>query len=548
MSIRAWQAHISDFAQLLQTGQKTVAPARLPTMVCWPATEMGAALALLADKSGLPMTKANRELSPTRNALPPPQLENPAALDRWVGLVAEHLGLEAEPIQSTYTEAATCLAHAGPALLQLPTGDVSSEPAFVALVQGGRRYHQLITRDGSLQSVRHDVLRDALWADIIGSQGASIGQLLQNAGIAAERRPRVQRAILQEMLGTKSRHNGWLLRITPRVPLWQQTQQANLLGTAARLVTGYFAQLLLTIGAWWMIGQSTLVGHFEWGWLLGWALLLLTTVPFQAWVNITQNELAIGIGAVFKQRLLFGVLQLDPEEIRHQGAGQFLGRVLASDTVEQLGLASGFISILALFQLVAAVFILALGIGGWFHGLLLLLWVGLTIGLSAFYLHRSRLWAESHREMTNDLVERMVGHRTRLAQEEQGQWHTLEDQILGHYLQRQRQLDQVESQLKALVPRGWMAIGVGSLLYALLFTHPTATQIALSLGGILFAYQALTTVMLGLKSLVSTRLAWQEIRTIFHAATRIQAANHSVYLPHKGDITADATQSPIVTV
>ncbi|MCB0106510.1 MAG: hypothetical protein KDE53_11390 [Caldilineaceae bacterium] len=93
MSVRTWQAHFSDFAQLLQTGQKTVAPARLPTMVCWPATEMGAALALLADKSGLPMTKANRELSPTRNALPPPQLENPAALDRWVGLVAEHLGL-----------------------------------------------------------------------------------------------------------------------------------------------------------------------------------------------------------------------------------------------------------------------------------------------------------------------------------------------------------------------------------------------------------------------------------------------------------------------
>ncbi|MEZ4581243.1 MAG: hypothetical protein R3A10_06280 [Caldilineaceae bacterium] len=44
-------------------------------------------------------------------------------------------------------------------------------------------------------------------------------------------------------------------------------------------------QLALTIGAWWMIGRGALAGRFDWGLLAGWALLLLTVVPFRSGPN-----------------------------------------------------------------------------------------------------------------------------------------------------------------------------------------------------------------------------------------------------------------------
>ncbi|MEZ4678299.1 MAG: hypothetical protein R2932_29200 [Caldilineaceae bacterium] len=483
MSANIFHTTVADFVQMVFGSDQEDVQEDLPDAVCWSAGELGQALTQLAHRSSLPLTVENGPSIPSDDLLSASALLSKAALDRWVMVYADQMGLEAEPLQSTYADATAVLTYAAPALLQLPPAQRGGNPRFVAILRGGSRQLQLVARDGSVCFVRTAFLRDALWTDIIGQQRANIATMLQNAGIAMARQPQVQQAILREVLGAKARQNGWLLRVPPRVGLWQQAQQSGLVSVTMRLVGGYFAQLLLTIGAWWMIGESALVGHFDLGWLLGWAMLLLTTIPFQAWMSITQSELAIGIGTNFKQRLLYGVMQLDPEEIRHQGAGQFLGRVLAADTVEQLGLASGFVAVLAFFQLAAAAFILAMGIGGWFHALLLLLWVAISIGLSFFYLRRSHAWVDAYREMTNDLVERMVGHRTRLAQEGRDQWHLLEDQILNRYVQLQRTLDQVEGQLKAVVPRGWMVIGVGGVLYALLFAHPSPTQLAISFGG-----------------------------------------------------------------
>ncbi|MCB0079885.1 MAG: ATP-binding cassette domain-containing protein [Caldilineaceae bacterium] len=529
MSVRTLQNNFSRLVDMARTGHVETQPHGLPANVSWPASEIGEALKYLAQKSGLPITQ---------DSTPRPQLDkmdknaSPAmawsseALERWMTLCAGSLGLEVEPVQSTYAEANHFISGMGPALLSLPPAAGEREPRLVALVKGGPWWVNLVARDGSIQLVRRDHVRNALWADAIGAQRQSVEQVLERAHITDERRPRVQQAILQEMLGAKVRQNGWLVRLPPSAALWGQVQQAGLLGAMGVLIGGYWAQLLLTIGAWWMIGQSVLEGHFEWGWLLGWLLLLFTTAPLQAWVNLTQSELAVGIGAIFKQRLLYGVMRLDPEEIRHQGVGQFLGRVLASDTVEQMGLASGFVALLALFQLAAAVLILAAGVGGWLLALLLTLWVGISMGIGWFYLRRSQAWIVVYREMTHDLVERMVGHRTRLAQEERRHWHDVEDQSLAHYLRLQQDLDQIESQLKVIVPRGWMLVGIGGLVYALLSAHPTSAQVAISLGGILFAYQAFTTIVLGFKSIVNVQLAWREIRVIFHAATLPQPKPH----------------------
>ena len=84
-----------------------------------------------------------------------------------------------------------------------------------------------------------------------------------------------------------------------------------------------------------------------------------------------QGALALGVGRLLKERLLIGALRLDPEEIRHQGAGQLLGRVLESDAVESLAVGGGLQAGLAVVELVMAAGVLWLGAGGAHHVVLL---------------------------------------------------------------------------------------------------------------------------------------------------------------------------------
>ncbi|MEZ4556993.1 MAG: ATP-binding cassette domain-containing protein [Caldilineaceae bacterium] len=493
----------------------------LPAMVLWPLRELDAALDQLARHSGLADASVDGAVPRTPALQAEVSTPDDATLDRRLDDIAAGLGLEVEPMQSSYRDADRMLRSAGPALLRIVPGQDGDAPTFIALLRGGRRRVHLIGVDGTLRALPTAHVADALWHSVTAPHAPTIAQMLRRAQIAPTRQARVTRALMAEMLGAKVVHNGWLLRLPPGVAPWRQARHRGLLQAGGALVAAYVIQLALTIGAWWMIGRGALAGRFDWGLLAGWALLLLTVVPFQAWAELAQRRLSVGMGVWFKQRLLAGILALDPQEVRHQGpasswACTCVGHGGAGGLGERL---RGGVGLAALG---AATLVLAAGAGGRLHAGLLLLWVAIIVTLALRYLQRSRAWVAAYREMTNDLVERMVGHRTRLAQEDRRDWHEMEDLLLNRYLALQRRLDGVESKLKALAPRGWMVLGIGGLAYAIATaaTPPTAAAIAISVGGILLAYQALTTVVLGFKSLVSAQLAWQEVKTLFQAAGR----------------------------
>jgi ATP-binding cassette subfamily B protein len=111
-------------------------------------------------------------------------------------------------------------------------------------------------------------------------------------------------------------------------------------------------------------------------WLMAWGLLLVTMIPLRLWSTWAQGRLAFGVGGLLKTRLLAGTLRLAPEEMRHQRAGQFLGRVLEADAVEGLALSGGLLSLLAGIEVVMAACVLGIGAGGWLHVGLLMGWRG----------------------------------------------------------------------------------------------------------------------------------------------------------------------------
>jgi ATP-binding cassette subfamily B protein len=143
--------------------------------------------------------------------------------------------------------------------------------------------------------------------------------------------------------------------------MWRQVRQARLPRHLLVLIGAHTVQYFLLLLSWWLVGRGALEGRLDLGWLLAWGLILLTTVPFRLLMIWSQGVLAIGAGGLLKQRLLYGVLRLAPEEVRHQGAGQFFGRVLESQAVESLALSGGFLALVVGVELIMTAVVLGKG-------------------------------------------------------------------------------------------------------------------------------------------------------------------------------------------
>jgi ATP-binding cassette subfamily B protein len=347
-----------------------------------------------------------------------------------------------------------------------------------------------------------------------------IDRLLREAGVPGGRQARAREAILGERLGERRIGRGWLLRLPPSASFWRLAREAGLPRHLAVLSGMHGLQYVLWLLSWWLIGQGTFRGQFEFAWFAAWGLLLLTLVPFQRLVGWRQGLFALTAGGLLKQRLLYGALRLDQEEMRHQGIGQVLGRVIESGAVEQLALTGGFMGVVALVEIAIATFVLAAGAGGGLHLALLAGWMLLSGLLTWRYYGLRRRWTEARLGLTHDLVEGMVGHRTRLAQEPPERWHTGEDQALAHYLSLAVTLERTERLLMALVPRGWLPVGVLGLFPAFVGGGASAAGLAVGLGGVILVHRALRRGAMSMITLTEAVVALQHIRPLFQAASR----------------------------
>jgi ABC-type multidrug transport system, ATPase and permease components len=407
---------------------------------------------------------------------------------------------------------------------------VLAQPSFVSQVvvsrtfspfsgAGGERYPSL----GPTLVVHRlwpGVVRAALCQKLEAPLVAEVEQLLDEVGVPARRRARVRTAILRERLSQTQIGGCWLLRLPPSASFWRQVRHASLPRHLIAIIGISAVQNFLFILSWWMVGWGALQGHLDRGWLIAWVLLLLTLVPFELLALWSQGLLTIGVGGLLKQRLLYGALRLEPEEIRHQGAGQLLGRVIESEAVGSLALSSGFLGLVAGIELVMAAAVLSIGAGGRLHVLLFLGWVVLTFLISWPYFRHRRRWTEARLWMTHDLVERMVGYRTRLAQEARERWHDGEDEAVDRYLKLSVAMDRTAVLLTVLVPRGWLVLGLLGLAPAFVFGHSSPAALAIGLGGILLAYRALGKLVSSLSYLADAAIAWKQVAPLFHAAAR----------------------------
>jgi ATP-binding cassette subfamily B protein len=188
-------------------------------------------------------------------------------------------------------------------------------------------------------------------------------------------------------------------------------------------------------------------------------------------------------------------------------------------------LGGGLTGLVAISQLVIAAVVLAFGADMSLIAVLLFGWTAILCAFSWRYFQQRQQWTDERLKITNDLVERMAGHRTRLAQQPREQWHLAEDAAIDKYIEVCCKMDRTALLLTVVIPRGWMILSFAAILPGFVLGGTTPTRLAVGLGGILLAQGALRSVTATLAYLSSAAIAWRKVKPLFQAASTKEPAN-----------------------
>ncbi len=493
----------------------------------WPASRMVEAIGYLALRFGCPNALASDSLPPL-----PIQAQPQHLVGSWLESIANCLDLDALAVEATYDSVASVVSAGGPAVLQISgIGPVDAtrannswtacEPRFLVLIAGGSRTVTLLGpnlvkfRMPTAELVQQ--LREPLAKK---STSSPIELILDQSGLGDRRRRKAREALLSELHGHDVLGNTWIFRPAATAPIRILVRDSRLGRLLAGVTLLHLIQYSLWIMAWWLLGWMSLRGRFETGLFWAWMVLLLATVPLRIMSETVGGTLAIRAGTLLKRRLLAGAFRLETQEVRRLGIGQLLGRVLESETIEALSVSGGFLALTACVELSVTLFVLASGAGSWLHVAWLLSIVAMTFIFGLRYFRSQLNWTEQRLDMTNELVERMIGHRTRLVQQPADGWNGAEDLALERYLALSQQVDHRGASLSGLVPRVWLLAGLLGLAPAFITGESSTAALAVGVGGVLLAFQALRHLIDGGQRLAGVVIAWRRIRFLLDAAER----------------------------
>ncbi len=436
--------------------------------LAWPLARLDEAMVRLSRAAALPAQVAH---------LPEPP-GSPAALDPWMRHAAEQLDLDIEQTDIVVADFDTAVRRAGAAILRVET---QAQPQFFAILKCRAQWVALLAPDGRIHWRSLARVRDALCQDHTDTLGSELDAVLSHAGLSPARRQQVNRTLTQERRAQQSIGACWQLRAPQHAHWWHHLRQAHLPHHVGIFLGANILFYLVLILSWWMVGRHALRNHMEWDWLYVWAGLLLALIPLRVVAVRAQGYLTVGLSHLLKQRLLLGALRLDPDRIRHMGAGQFIGTLIESEAVEAFFLNGGFfLMVLAVIKLIFAVGIATTV--GLLYFAVLTGYLGVTALVMWLYYRRCLTWTTARIEMTHTLIERMVGHRTRLVQEPHARWHDSEDREMAGYMQVSQDMDASAAVLIAGLPRLWLVVALLALAPAWLSSSTSVATLGRGIG------------------------------------------------------------------
>ncbi|MFO0747783.1 MAG: ABC transporter ATP-binding protein [Myxococcota bacterium] len=333
---------------------------------------------------------------------------------------------------------------------------------------------------------------------MLGSDARELGRRVAaevDALPIAERRKTVaRRAIVAERLGDRPAAEAHLVRPGPTRSAASRAREGGVRRALRGLGWALVMTYLLGALAWVLLAQATLAGPIDHALLVAWGLALVAAVPVRGWFLSALGRAAIGGGALFKQTVLLGALRGDLDGARQSGVGEVVGRAMETEAFEALALNGATRLAVGGFEVVLGLVLAAPGAGG--PGVVA---IGLGTLLASGLLARSAMrmrtrWTRQRLGMTGDLIERMLGHRTRLAQQPPDEWHRGEDGALSDYVDRSGALDRLEGALTVLPHRVFVML---ALVAVALSGNGDAGALGHALVGILLAGGGLDGVAAG---------------------------------------------------
>lgn len=436
-----------------------------------------------------------------------------AVVDAWLSTTAAAAGHESEHARLTYAQLERTLAGARALLIRRRDGD----RRFLVIVTSGRNMVSLLRSDMSIARVARMSLFETMTAELETSVAADVDELLDDAGVAGGRRIHARRELLRRRIGQRAAAEVWALAPRSTASMGAHLRASQIPGHVAVYVVTYIVQYALWLASWWTVGAWALHGAVDPAWIAAWVLLWLTIVPLQLYCRWAEGEMAIRIGRILKEVVFSGANRLDVDTLRMDGPSRFLGRVLEANVIE-LGLFSGvFTAIVGAVELLFAGAVLAAGAGGVWHVVTLAVWAAIFAAGYVVNHRRRRVAAHARLELTHDLVEKMVGYRTRLAQQPRQQRHAGEDVLLNGYYAACRHLDHWMTVVETVTARGWILVALVMLVPAVL-RGTSAVSLAISVGGVLLADRAFGKWISASGMISDAANAWAEVRPMFAAA------------------------------
>ncbi len=477
----------------------------------WPPPRLGEALIELAREAGLSPGAAPLGSPPA--AVP---VTEGARLARWVEQAASYLGVEAEVIEPTYSDIERWL-RAAPLLILLEhTAGLSG---WLALIRGGRSC-QVLGADGLTHRIATKDVLELLRAPLEAPIRSELKAMIETLPLSGRRRARALSGLARERLHHRRLPVAFLLAPRRAQSFWTDLR---LQGVARDLVLGsalHAAGFAVGLGSLWILGRMALLGQIDRGWLVAWALLLSTQILLAGVEASVQGRLSLRAGLVLRDRLLYGILKLSSEEVRGEGVGALLGRVLESQIAESQALSAALAGAFAVIELALCGLLLASATISRLSAAALGAWLVLAAFIAVRARSERRKYARARLALTHELVEGIAGYRTRLVHESGESWHAREDHLLAGYGETSRRADRYTTLLAGLVPRGWFVLGLLSLAPAMVHERATGTALALALAALLLSYRALRRVAPGLEGAVECSIAWEQLSPILTAATR----------------------------
>ena len=462
--------------------------------VLWRPSNLSAGVELLARRIGV-------RLNTTASVA----ASQPASMAEAADLVAARLGVGLKPVSTTRVLLGGCLASAVPVLIYLEHLD-----RVLLVARAGAKHLHVVDDQGKLQKVSRRLVEESIGIGQVDARGPA-----EKLATAVGGNERVFASILRDDSDQRAKvFVGWLLD-TAEVRVRDPIVGPSFLVRAGLVILVHLAQYGFWIASWVALARLILEPDIDVDLFVLWALALTTVVLFQSLETWLQASLNVRFGSVLKQALLASTLAMDKAQVRQNGLGQLIARMLESNTVDTLATSGAIGVVLAAFELAVVGALIAAVIG---ISLLLGLYLAVIVTLGVLcvrYFRRLKQWHAAHLKVTATHAEEMVGHRTRKATVGHSHWYEAEDRDLADYSYLSKQLDGTAVQID-LLPRLVLLLGALVVLISSFVSRGSlqTMDIAAQIGLVLLVFGALQASIGGLTQLLQASVALQRLTPI----------------------------------